>query len=484
MMLNRSIRMAIVVWLIGGLMAAVADDRPSACDTPRTGRDISAASEMPFKVAPLKRDPIEIALPSDISNVAIGGGGRFLILHLSQMRKLAIFDVNEAKIVKYLPVTEDEISFTAGIDELIVALPESNAFQRWSLRTFESEATVPNPVPTTIADVVMGNASSGPLLVNYSRARAIGGDGTTLLLNPHSFEELNAKVALPTSAPGLTWASADGTLFTMRRNRGGEEMGMIAVHGKSIRTKSARFFASMLVPSYDARYVYSEFGVYSPELTKIHPNKESQEGYHFLPAVHGDLIMRLAHGSTGSPRRLSGIDETAEGIGDVEVMLPSQYRPISTLRQVPGVIQDRMFGRNGTDKMHSDKRLFLIPKAKLLVSIPTTNDKLVLRRFDLDKLLAESDTDYLFVNSQPPLHTKPGAVYEYTLEIKSRRGGVKTKLESGPDGMKLSPEHKLTWTVPNAPADQTADVILSISDATDQEIFQSFQIQVGKPETE
>ncbi len=103
----------------------------------------------------------------------------------------------------------------------------------------------------------------------------------------------------------------------------------------------------------------------------------------------------------------------------------------------------------------------------------------MLRRFDLDKLLAESDTDYLFVTSTPPLLALPGEVYKYELAVKSRRGGVKTKLESGPEGMKLSAEGKLTWSVPKVPAGQSVDVIVGVADSTEQEIFQSFQIQVG-----
>ena len=162
--------------------------------------------------SPPQSDHTEISLPGNVTNVAVGGGGRFLILHLAQLRKLAVFDVNEAKIVKYIPLPEDEVCMTAGIDKLIIGLPQANAFQRWSLQTLEREVTVPNPLKGGITDVRDGKrirrAASGEL----RRAN--------FLLNPRTFREMNTRPAdrrLPSGAPGLIRASADGTLFVMAK---------------------------------------------------------------------------------------------------------------------------------------------------------------------------------------------------------------------------------------------------------------------------
>jgi hypothetical protein len=444
---------------------AAIDNGTATHTTPVLENATAADSVAPIQAPPLAGDKATISLPSNVANVAVGGGGRFLILHLPQMRKLAIFDVNEAKIVKYIPLPEDDICFTAGMDKLIVGLPLSNSFQRWSLQSMEREVTVPNPLNGSIADVVMGNASAGPLFVCHSKGVA--------LLNPRTFRELDMKPKdqrMPGCVAGLVRASADGTLFAMREGRGGEghTMSRILVHGDFVNVKTTWMSASLLIPSHDGRYLCSAYGIYSPDMACIYPKSETPDGYQFVPAVQGDLILHLVR---------------PDSVGDLEVMIPGQYRQICTLRQVPGVVRDNLnYGGNAADKMQSDKRLFLIPSAKLFVSIPTTNDKLVLRRFDLDKLLAESDTDYLFVASMPPREVRPGGIFKYDLDVKSRRGGVKTKLESGPEGMRLSPEGKLTWAVPAAAKKQTVDVILSISDATEQETFQSFQIQVQKPD--
>ena len=53
----------------------------------------------------------------------VGDGGRFLILHLPKVRQVAVFDVNQAKVVKFLPVAADNVMIAAGMTKMIVAYP-------------------------------------------------------------------------------------------------------------------------------------------------------------------------------------------------------------------------------------------------------------------------------------------------------------------------------------------------------------------------
>src|SRR5262249_842521 len=110
-------------------------------------------------------------------------------------------------------------------------------------------------------------------------------------------------------------------------------------------------------------------------------------------------------------------------------------------------------------ELAQDKRLHFIPAGKLVVFVPASNDKLVLRRFDLDEALDKAGIDFLLVTSQPPTQAKPGTAVDYQLAVKSKKGGVKYKLESGPPGMKLSAEGRLRWEVPANFADAEANVI-------------------------
>ncbi|MBI1917848.1 MAG: hypothetical protein HYS12_24400 [Planctomycetes bacterium] len=73
-----------------------------------------------------------------------------------------------------------------------------------------------------------------------------------------------------------------------------------------------------------------------------------------------------------------------------------------------------------------------------------------------------------------------GKEYVCPLVVRSKKGGVKAKLEGGPAGMKVLPEGKLVWTVPKDFSEAEVDVILTVSDASGQEVFHSFKLTVGR----
>jgi hypothetical protein len=123
-----------------------------------------------------------------------------------------------------------------------------------------------------------------------------------------------------------------------------------------------------------------------------------------------------------------------------------------------------------------DKRVHLIPDAKLLVVLPETNDRLIVRRVDPEEALEKSEFDYLLVTSTPVNVVTRGSLYSYQITVKSRKGGVKYKLDSGPAGMKLSPDGRLTWTVPGDWSTKENDVIITLSDSSGQEVFHTFKI--------
>ncbi len=100
-----------------------------------------------------------------------------------------------------------------------------------------------------------------------------------------------------------------------------------------------------------------------------------------------------------------------------------------------------------------------------------------LNAFDLKATLEKSGTDFLIVVSQPPSAVRD-KTYRYEPEVLSKKGQVKLKLESGPDGMKLD-GNAIVWDVPKSHP-KTADVILTVSDKSGQETFHTFTIAVNE----
>jgi hypothetical protein len=163
-----------------------------------------------------------------------------------------------------------------------------------------------------------------------------------------------------------------------------------------------------------------------------------------------------------------------------------ENRPLLNLSDLDGVDEDdplkRMdaFRQGRKSRLGIDQRVFLLPAAKLLVTIPLSADKLYLRRFDLDDILEKSGIDFLYVVGQPVANATQGKLYTYDVAVKSKKAGVGYKLEIGPQGMEISKQGKLTWTVPKDFKDSSVDVVLAISDTSGQEILHNFTISVQK----
>ena len=64
------------------------------------------------------------------------------------------------------------------------------------------------------------------------------------------------------------------------------------------------------------------------------------------------------------------------------------------------------------------------------------------------------------------------------MAIKSKRGSVRYKLDSGPDGMTVSDDGQLEWKVPDAVSTPKAGVIVTIKDASGREVYHAFDIAV------
>ena len=381
-----------------------------------------------------------------------------------------MFDAEEAKVVKYLPVAEDDIKTAAGLDKLIVALPSSNVFQRWDLTTFKKEVAVPNPLTGTVTRLLMGSATRGPLVVGMS-----GGKGGPSFLDPLTFKEADYQVAGNNvflnfgSADAQTRISADGDVIT-GWTPGVSPTGLTSLvrQGKTYTQHYEHKTVGPVLPSADGRILFTLDGPFSPEGRQLGKGEISfGHSVWTVPSLQG--AYHLTFTQTGG-REKNG------PIFSVGVHLAGDSRAVATLPANPEY--DGLVNWQTGQAQMFDKHVFLIPDAELLVFVPATDDKLILRRFNLVDLLDKAGVDYLFVASRPVTRAVKGSTYSYPLLVKSKKGGVKVKLVSGPPGMEVTPEGRTTWAVPTDFADAAADVILSVTDASDQEVFHSFKVTV------
>jgi hypothetical protein len=344
--------------------------------------------------APLAKDVVEYKLDAAIADVAVGGGGRYLILHQPKLRQLAVFDVNQAKVVKSLPAPEGDLKFVAGMDQLVVALPGSRTLQRWNLTTMEQERTAAYPLKGDILALSLGSASHGPLFV-------LGKEGNNVLAAfcAVTLEDLKRREMVwskignhfaPFAKDLHLRASFDGKAMGMWTGGGVRPAGVTWIRWDYpiARSTYSHIGSGHVIPGPKGKVLFTSLGMFTeianfPNTNKPYPGSETNGCY--LPAHHADYYLYLGPGPSfnlvppGKPVERKPFHGVAIHKLEVE-------KPILHLAdiEVPNLDESK----NKTD-FTVDKRFHLIPEAKVLIVIPPSNDRLILHRVDLEEALAK-----------------------------------------------------------------------------------------------
>jgi hypothetical protein len=246
-----------------------------------------------LKAPVLESDRVVRQLPGPIRDVAVGGSGRYLIFHLPTLQQLCVFDLNEAKVVGNVPLPEGWVKFAAGMDKLIVSLPEKNIIQRWNLQTLERELSVYSPFKGKVLVLAMGCASNGPAVV-YAGEIELGGwpKGQFGLLNIQTMRRMDVRV---TSASGGTVDIGRGAHF--RISADGRVLGQenlndsnsFVLVGKELKVFSKQTKADHVVPSSDGSFLMTGTGVYTDEWKPVHLRGGDIGRY--IPACQGKFYL-------------------------------------------------------------------------------------------------------------------------------------------------------------------------------------------------
>jgi hypothetical protein len=76
------------------------------------------------------------------------------------------------------------------------------------------------------------------------------------------------------------------------------------------------------------------------------------------------------------------------------------------------------------------------------------------------------------------LEAKKGESYSYQIVAKAKKGGLRYKLESGPRGMVMADQGRLTWRVPSDFGDAETPVVVTVGDVAGQECLHTFSIRI------
>jgi len=450
---------------------------------------IAARQERP--VSPLVR-----WTEGKIRDVAVGGGGRYLALVLADAQKVAVFDVNAADIVKTIPLASNDALLAAGAKKLVIAYPGDRRLERWDLESLKRDGELrPSPIDGRLHAIAMGSDSDGPLLACWTGPKTKPPNVQTVrfsFIDLDSLKVLKVGLAsLSSSALTTQWglsrsggcflassardasqsrlcASAGGTLFGIwvgidspfgecmilqadgntvsgiAPNRGGRINYLIpGTDGKTVFTSHAGIITDLISPG--NVLASSNMRPFDP----MFPSPDAV--YSLILRGAGSIWLRLALDNT----RLLTITDLEEMVG------------------IPGPDQSL-----ATDRISVEKRFHLVPAAKLLVTIPTTNDRLVLRRLDIGESLARLPVEFLFVTSPPVLTAKAGQPLRHRIDVMSKQGGVTWALDRGPKGLTVSTDGEVSWLVPRDLKSAEETAVVGISDASGRKAIHKLTIHV------
>lgn len=333
-------------------------------------------------------------LPSPVKDVVAGRGGRYLILHLPDTTKFVVFDVNEAKVSGTLPAQEDTMA-AAGLDKLILVSPFQNKIQSFQLGSLKKQSAGNIPVNGVVKAICLGNASNGPLLVHWALSSDALARAYYTLFDIDTFRPIRVgslrqqfagnqeTVTRPSTGGELElWhtcyrdhmnirASGSGNLFGLWcTSHSPSGLQILLLEGQSGLNVYHHTTAGHVVPNADGSGICTASGYYTPDLAR----KRNVETC--LPSYHPDYYMTIPKIGQQSSRAV--VHDSASGRSVLELPeLEEMTGPRSAPRDKRGLTLD--------------KRYHLIPQAGLLITIPTDNDRLVLRQIDL-KITADAKT--------------------------------------------------------------------------------------------
>lgn len=416
----------------------------------------------------------KIDLERPLVDAQVADGGRLVVLRMEGQASVSILDVKSRRIVHTLELPEPQFLFAAGGTSLVVYLPTLKLFHRYSLTTFEREKLSRFMLEGAVLQLVMGSANAERALVVRDVPETAGNDPLTLL-DVQTLEPMPARRGVGTAPPQRTgenqrpfygsssfryeWrVNPQGTIFTaMRPATSPEGIYVGRVVENRLEFQYRHDSSGVLLVGGDGA-IYGRGRTFAQDLTPLAQVPQNQ----LLPAVGAMLYLALPLNTLGSTVKA----RPALYVVGKDVPLASQL-PIDF--EWPRQLDSTTTG------LTFDRRLMLLPAVGALVVV--TPDRKQVRIFDFPALLRAQAPEYLYVRSVPPLEVAVGTRYAYQLDVRSTAGGVKLALEAGPEGMSVSLDGIVGWSVPRN-ARSAERVVIRATDRLGSSVLHAFPLTV------
>ena len=432
----------------------------------------ASANDVP-EIRPTEiRAKTTIALPGTVDDICFGGGGRYILLQFSGLKKIGIFDVNVAKITRYIDLPDSSSQFAAGLRKLILLSGDGKKASCFDLETGKQERTVAIDLPNPPKFIVMGSETDGPaVFLSEARLKAIDTDLNVSPLkvsgeyNFSLFKDGQARISNNGNTIGVWKTSSHPSGLISIRKVGNDWI--TAYNHDSVGT---------IVPSANGRLLFTGQDVYDDRNNRLtwplKNQKYDDPKICEVPSIQDNFYLRVLI-RYQSPNSASTSQETVtlhQGSDDLVLGEVTGLLPI-------GEIQKELIADRNSGKLTLEKRLSFFPAANLIAQLSKSRDKLILIPFNLDEALNTNDQDFLFVTSSPPRKIAVGTQLRYEIASMSKSENISHVLADGPAGMTVSRSGVLLWKPAiDSPRESTA--IVAVTNSEGREIFHAFNLKV------
>ena len=333
-----------------------------------------------FELKPVTGTPSAISppsLPSEVSNLeldgkvgqlAVGGGGRYIVMHFPDKGQLSVFDVNTARI-KSVPADNGDVLVAAGLTK-VVTYVSGNIFRVYTLPNLDKQYDA--SAPGGVHGMAMGSRTNGPMLT-------VGVFGRVALYD--IFTDGIKEVEASAGEPGVHWhqkgvrALPDGSAFSTHDGfRGGQNTILLTVQSRKWKVSADTFAAPF--PGQDGHFYGNGVVIDKSYKDQKFGGIGAGSGQWFLPSVSSkDYYLKLVPTTTGKfPKEKRYLE--------VSVHKGKNSAATTVLTEQPEF--EGFVDRFSKDPaIVFDQHLFLIPEAKVLVTLNKDRNRLVLRKLDL-----------------------------------------------------------------------------------------------------
>ena len=381
---------------------------------------LSIALVVPVIAERAHADDSVTALPRKIADIAVADSGRLVVVQLSGESSLRIYDPLKRDFVGRIDTQVTECVFGAGGNSLVFFRPSDSVLESWDLQTRKRIESVTFLDPGPIVNIVMGSANGDEALIS---AVAAGGPGGLHGPSTQSLKLLNARTLQPiwelTTGPGLMgfmggmgdrgmqyrsdrfltkicgWAtsgSPSGAALLVRRDRDFEQL----------YEHSSEGYLAMS----DDGNIYTESG----RVLTDDPNRNEQRGAQQMPMPPFSGLVSRGSISDGKPfPGMGGVFLLVLGDNNKLLLLEASTRSVITeLGELPaGFYPEKpkeekkedafrrppdapgfpgaagMPNRQPAAVLALEKRVIFAPELGYILFAPYTNDKLVVRPFNV-----------------------------------------------------------------------------------------------------